>query len=170
MLISADQSGTLQPIDIVIINITPDNAAFGTVGYFFYERNNYLNSASSYSNESLSFYLDSETIYKARDASRYVTTGLDYELSTLAHEFTHMINFYQRNVLKDPGYDYVNWLDEMAAMGMEDIVDTQINPAYNAVRDLRFANWLNAGGYNCSFDVFNDDVDATCFSYSTGGA
>lgn len=158
-----------QPIDIVIINITPDNAPFGTVGYFF-ERNNYRASYSSYSNEALSFFLDSETIYKARSGARYITTGMDYELSTLAHEFTHMINFYQRTVLRGSVYDNANWLEEMTAMGMEDIVDTQINPAYNAVRDLRFSDWLGAGGYNCGFDLFNNDTTATCFSYSTGGA
>ena len=161
-----------EPIDIVVLNINPKDGAFGTVGYFA-NINNFLNSGltgsdKGFSNEALAFFMDSQTIYLARTGS--VVSGLDFELSTLAHEFTHMINFYQRDVLLDQTFDNDTWLEEMTAMGMEDIVDSQINPAYNAVRDARFPDWLTQGGYNCSLDAYNSDLDNACFSYSIGGS
>ena len=160
-----------EPIDIVIINITPDGKPFGEIGYF-YPLNNYLNSSlavgKQFSNEALAFFMDSETIYNARTG--YVVAGVDFELSTLAHEFTHMINFYQRDILLGDAYTNDSWLEEMTAMGMEDIVDSQINAAYNAVRDARFPDWLKQGGYNCSLNVYNSDIEDPCFSYSVGGS
>lgn len=162
----ANLIGPSQPIDIVILNLSPDQSAYGELGYF-YARNNYLQSAQPFSNQSLSFYMDSETLYLAAN-------GVNLELSTLAHEFTHMIDFYQRFVVSPMGYSNQSWLEEMLAMGMEDIVDSQIDTqtgsSYSAIRDSRFPSWLAQGGYNCPLPQFSADTSSSCFSYSIGGS
>ncbi|WP_204277729.1 M30 family zinc metallopeptidase, partial [Enterobacter hormaechei] len=68
------------------------------------------------SNQSLSLYVDSETIYLGGN------DGLNTVISTLGHEFTHMANFYQRGVLHGSQYMYGTWLEEMTAMTMEDVL------------------------------------------------
>jgi hypothetical protein len=148
-----------QPLDIVISNLTPDGSPWGLIGYFW-GRNNQSSSYQSFSNQSLSLYIDSETLYLGG------TTGFDFCVSTLAHELTHMINFYQRNVLLNAPNEA--WLEEMTAMGMEDVVDLAINPAYNTIRDDRFPGWLAAGDYNCPVNQYN--YVGSCNSYNIGGS
>ncbi|NMG73105.1 M30 family zinc metallopeptidase, partial [Parazoarcus communis] len=86
-----------QALDIVVLNIQPDGQAYGRVGYFW-ARNKFTTSSQPLSNQSLSLYVDSETIYLGGN------DGLNTVISTLGHEFTHMANFYQRGVLHGSQY------------------------------------------------------------------
>ncbi|WP_439893546.1 M30 family zinc metallopeptidase (plasmid) [Ralstonia sp. 25C] len=151
-----------QALDIVVLNIQPDGQAYGRVGYFW-ARNNFTTSAQPLSNQSLSLYVDSETIYLGG------TSGLNTVVSTLGHEFTHMANFYQRGVLHGSQYMYGTWLEEMTAMTMEDVLSSQIDPSFNNVRDSRFPAWLQSA-YDCSLTAFDPSLSASCPGYPISGS
>lgn len=74
------------------------------------------------------FYIDSNLL--SGDLSSEVFSSEDKVnirkevYSTLAHEFTHMIVFYQKDILKNADTD--TWLNEMIAMMGEDLVDDKI--------------------------------------------
>lgn len=159
-----------QPLDIVLVNFDRNARPYGLLGYFW-GVNNFLKDRGDpdlqYSNESLSFYMDTETFYLAQDGDE----GLNLQLSTLAHEFVHMINFYQRDVsmgaLPD-GSDYAFdvFLEEMSAMMMEDVIGLKLMPTFNSIRDEQYPNWLWSGDFNCSLTVW-DSATPECFSYAT---
>jgi Peptidase M30 len=103
----ADTVGQKQDINIVILN----PASTVLWGGYFYSLNNRLKTTSAAyadSNESLVFFV------KAGQSQNYIQ-------SVLIHELTHMINFYQRTVLKDDVYE--SWLEETTAMMTQDIFD-----------------------------------------------
>ncbi|ODV42073.1 hypothetical protein AWV79_30215 [Cupriavidus sp. UYMMa02A] len=88
-LVFTNQTGTAQPIDIVIAKF---NRGSGMAGYF-YGRNAFKRDLQTpYSNESVSLYLNSEETYL------HGTDGLNYMRSAMAHEAMHMQNFYRRGV------------------------------------------------------------------------
>ncbi|QQC66480.1 M30 family zinc metallopeptidase [Paraburkholderia ginsengisoli] len=160
--------GASQPIDLVIANFNHDAQPYGTVGYFW-SLNNFANQGSGqtyYSNADLSLYLDSETLYLAG------TAGMKAMQTVMAHESTHMQNFYRRDMLMGPQYAYDTWLEEMTAMMMEDWVSFNIDSTYNAIRDNRFVSYLtynNHGSYTCGLTTWDVD-DSTCDSYATNGS
>lgn len=151
-----------EALDIVVLNIQPDGQPYGRVGYFW-ARNNFTTSAQPLSNQSLSLYVDSETIYLGG------TDGLNTVVSTLGHEFTHMANFYQRGVLHGSQYMYETWLEEMTAMTMEDVLSSQIDPAFNNVRDSRFPAWLQSA-YDCALTAFDPSLSSSCPGYPISGS
>ncbi|AVA38157.1 MULTISPECIES: M30 family zinc metallopeptidase [Cupriavidus] len=158
-------SGTGQPIDIVILNFDHNNAPYGMTGYF-YARNAIAKSASNpYSNESLSLYLDSETLYL--DGA----TGLTEVVMTMAHEGTHAQNFYRRGVLGGVQYMFATWLEEATAMMMEDFASATLDPGHNPIRDVRFYDYVKykGGSYNCSLLDWTP-FSASCDSYSVSGS
>ena len=115
-------------IHIWLMDIYNDNKTTGTVtlGYF-YARDNYLKSVLSDSNEKLLFTIDAVLFAKpdyngAWDVSHYWPNKL---ISTLAHEFTHMIYFYQKTILSN---QYANTaINEMCAQCVEDLVANKIH-------------------------------------------
>ncbi|MCO5397924.1 M30 family zinc metallopeptidase [Ralstonia soli] len=151
-----------QALDIVVLNIQPDGQPYGRVGYFW-ARNNFTTSAQPLSNQSLSLYVDSETIYMGG------TDGLNTAISTLGHEFTHMANFYQRGVLHGSQTMYSTWLEEMTAMTMEDVLSSQIDSSFNNVRDSRFPAWLQSA-YDCSLTAFDPSLSSSCPGYPISGS
>ncbi|KWU19025.1 hypothetical protein AS149_12310 [Burkholderia cenocepacia] len=158
--------GTNQPIDLVVVNFNHDSRPYGTVGYFW-GLNNFKKGTgqAAYSNESISLYLDSETLYLGGVA------GLQAMQTTMAHESTHMQNFYRRAILMGSQYAYETWLEEMSAMMMEDWVSFNIDNTYNSVRDTRYLSyvgWQGAGSYNCSLNVWTP-MGTDCESYSVAG-
>lgn len=81
----------------------------GYLGYFF-SAHNYLRSAEiPFSNEELMFFMD----------SRFLKAIPDEMLNTLAHEFQHMVHFYQKGVRKN--ILTPTWLNEMMSMTIEDL-------------------------------------------------
>ena len=159
-------SGTGQPIDIVILNFDKNATPFGLVGYF-YARNTIKKDPSTnpFSNESVSLYLDSETLYLGGPA------GMKSMLLTMAHEGMHMQNFYRRGVVGAPSFMFDTWLEEASAMMMEDFASQSIDPTYNAIRDVRFPDFIDyeAGSYNCSLLDWTPFA-ASCDSYSVSGS
>ncbi len=66
------------------------------------------------SNERLMFFVDSP----------YVRWDMDVSVSALAHEFQHMIHFYQKPIRRDARSD--TWLNEMASEVGEDLIADKI--------------------------------------------
>ena len=161
-LIAADQ-----PIDIVFVNFTPDSQPYGLLGYFW-AVNNFKRQPGDaqfqYSNESLSFYMDTETLYLGG------ANGLTTQISTLSHEFIHMINFYQRGALKGANYMFDTFLEEMSALMSEDILADRLTPGTNPMRDGRITGWMSKPGFNCDLASWVSDVNATCFGYNITGS
>jgi len=114
-------------IDILFLDIDNDGNKNevkldgGVVGYF-YSQDNYKSSRLPNSNERLLFYMDS--VFSARPDVTDSWTINDYwpseMVSTLAHEFQHMIHFYQKNVIQNVSSDI--WLNEMASLVTEDFL------------------------------------------------
>lgn len=155
-----------QPLDVVLLNFDNNSHAYGVVGYFF-ALNNFLKSVIPTSNESLSIYLDTETLY--RDGN----TGLENGILTLAHEMMHMSNYYRRSIKISPYHAFDTWLDEMSAMAMEDLVAHSLT-AFNPIRDLRLPQYLGANGlgyasFQCPLTTWTA-YSGTCESYSVSGS
>ncbi|MDR1614079.1 MAG: hypothetical protein LBS26_00720 [Campylobacteraceae bacterium] len=131
----------VQPLDIVLVNLKKDNQPFGTLGYF-YALNNFLNSGTiTSSNEALAVFVDTETIYLH-------SNGTLYAVSTIAHELTHAVHFYQRSVRIDDPFD--TFLNEMSAIMMEDIVAKKIDSTFNDVK-FRYIDWHEESDYRYDF-------------------
>ena len=134
------------------------------VGYF-YARNAFKATSDAHSNESVSLYLDAETLYQGGPGA------MKAMLLTMAHEGMHMQNWYRRGVQKDASHMYDTWLEEATAMMMEDFASQSIDSTYNAIRDVRFPDYIGykAGSYNCSLLTW-DPFGASCDSYSVSGS
>jgi hypothetical protein len=153
-----------QPINLVVLNFDNNQQPGGTIGYF-YALNNFLSSTqgAALSNNAITLFLDSETMYLGGQ------TGMTAITTAMAHESTHMQNFYRRDVLIGPTFAYDTWLEEQTAMMMEDWASFNLNPSYNNVRDTRAPNYVQEASYKCSLINF-DVASATCDSYSVNGS
>ena len=106
-----------QAITIVIYDMGQ-----GYLGYF-YSKDNYENGTVfsdgelTGSNERIMFYLNSRTFGDSR-------LWPDYVVSTLGHEFQHVVQFYQKQVVRGTSIEV--WEDEMASMMIEDLFATKL--------------------------------------------
>lgn len=119
-------------IDILFFDIDDDgNSATdpdptGGVLGLFWSKDNYLTTTWSYSNERLLFYIDSVLAAKPFDSSWEITDYWPSEMvSTLAHEFQHMIHFYQKNVTFNVSSE--TWINEMASLVTEDLLSKKLS-------------------------------------------
>ena len=123
---SSDVISETNQIDILLFDIDNDKKTEGSLvlGYFW-AKDNFKSSKYSNSNQRIIFYIDA-LLFATKDINDDdgVWELSDYwpseMISTLAHEFQHMINFYQKSViqLKTPG----SWINEMASMMAEDFI------------------------------------------------
>ncbi len=120
----------------------PVTADGGTVGYFSFA-NNYINDAGNpNSNGRLIFFLDSKMYANPiGGASDINWDSADYwpkELyATLAHEFQHIIHFYQKVILNDATSLSETWLNEMcSAMAEEFVAQKLAIPGPRGVMDV----------------------------------
>ena len=114
-------------IHIWLMDIDGDNKTTGTVtlGYY-YARDNYRKTSLSASNEKLMFTIDAVLFAKPdRGAWSLSHFWPSQMISTLAHEFTHMVYFYQHEVLR--GLKSNIAINEMSAQCVEDLVANKIN-------------------------------------------
>lgn len=122
-------------IDILVtpLNQYYDSSASGFVmGYFApvdtfkqtYLDETYGSSVHT-SNERNMFYIDSNLFFKNTSLSAEKEAYYHDEIySTLAHEFTHMLMWYQKYILRSSSAE--TWLDETMAMISEDLMDDKI--------------------------------------------
>lgn len=154
----ADLIGATQDIQIVVANLSPDSSAGGLLG-FYDSTNSYRKSAHGDSNEALLLFIDSESL---------VTAYQDMIISTLGHEFMHMINFYQRTVMKSVDGNILHfetWLEEMTAMMAQDIIDTQLG-SFHFLRDNFFPCWVTSYSLNSNLN----QIGSGYYNYCAGGS
>jgi hypothetical protein len=160
-------AGSGQPVDIFLVNFDGNAKPYGVIGYFWGMNNFKKDSGDrSWSNESLSLYLDTESLYLDGE------TGVKQIATTMAHEGMHMQNFYRRSVKMGAKYAFATWLEEMSALMMEDWASFNIDPSHNAIRDARFPYYLaynGAGSYNCMLSEWTP-MGANCESYALNGS
>jgi len=118
--------GDNDEITILLTDIDGDNdSKRGIIGYFW-AKDNLTNIKGS--NKEIMFYIDS--VMYANHANRDTWTPdqkMPMEvLSTLAHEFQHMISFYQKTVLIGKGASSTTWLDETLSCATEYILSSKI--------------------------------------------
>jgi hypothetical protein len=138
------------------------------MGGYFWGLNNFKKGAGelAYSNESVSMYMDTETMYLDGD------TGMRQIVTALAHEGMHMQNFYRRSVSMGSPFAFDEWLEEMSALMMEDWASYSLDNSHNAIRDGRLPYYLNyhgSGSYNCALTRW-DPMGAVCESYAVVGS
>ncbi|MCW8822199.1 MAG: hypothetical protein OQK45_08205 [Sulfurovum sp.] len=111
-------------ITILLTDIDEDNSANGGVVGFFWSKDNFKTSSIPGSNERVMFYIDS-VMFANGDNTWDIDDFWPKELiSTLSHEFQHMIHYYQKSILLDTGTR--TWINEMLSESTEDLVATKI--------------------------------------------
>jgi hypothetical protein len=130
-LIDWDADSTVT-ILLANLNLSYDPAALGGVVGYFWKKDNLADSGDSTapSNRRIMFCVDA-SLYSAVSAGAAAWSAGDYwpeeVFSTLAHEFQHMIQFYQKGVLKrGDGRTGDVWVDEMCSMLVEDLVSEKL--------------------------------------------
>lgn len=92
---------------------------------YFYARDNFKKSQYAKSNEKLMFTIDAVLLGNKTNGKWDVSHYWPMEvISALAHEFTHMIFFYQKEILKQQ--TSTTAINEMCAQCMEDLVANKI--------------------------------------------
>ncbi len=147
-----ETAATPQDINVVILNVP---ASVGWAGYFF-SINNILKTSQSTSNEALAFFINAAAL---QQDSNFIT-------STLMHESTHMLNFYQRSVAR--GFDHDTWSEETSAMMTEDIITPTLSGlnGYNKMFSYRIPSYMSTGG-NVSYINW---PDLSGPNYAVGGS
>ncbi len=131
-------------IDVLFFDIDDDDSTSGGALGMFWSKDNYLASPIEISNERLMFYLDSVLTATPNDENGNEGGSWDVSdvwpaemVSTLAHEFQHMIHFYQKAVLRLPEDESGGiWLNEMASLVTEDLLATKLG--INGPRDVTY--------------------------------
>ncbi|OHD66359.1 MAG: hypothetical protein A2176_07715 [Spirochaetes bacterium RBG_13_51_14] len=162
-LISDDISNN--EITILLFDIDNDNSTNGGVLGYFWAKDNFKKSSIRYSNERIMFYLDA-VLLATPDGTWEISDYWPSQIvSTLAHEFQHMIHFYQKTVLRTHGIGSETWIDEMCSLATEDLVADKLSidgprgvsssdptagsspiskgrlPLYNYFNDYSVTNW-----------------------------
>ncbi len=128
-LIAWDANNT---VTILLTRLNSASAYSGgavTVGYFW-AKDNFSAAAEPGSNQRIMFYIDSKLYgttfanYPPYNETGWAVTNYWPKIvfSTLAHEFQHMIQFYQKQVLQGTNQGTDTWINEMCSMIMEDLV------------------------------------------------
>ncbi|MDY6969144.1 MAG: hypothetical protein SVR08_10905 [Spirochaetota bacterium] len=156
-------------ITILLFDIDNDNSTTGGVGGFFWAKDNFLTSSIDYSNERIMFYLDAVMLAtpdgETWEMSDYLPASL---VSALAHEFQHMIHFYQKAVLRTSDNNSETWLNELCSMAAEDIVadKLQVNgPRGVAYNDYSAGAANNTVGRLPLYNYYNDVPVTAWLSY-----
>jgi len=123
-LISANDEITILLTDID--NDGLPSAREGRVVGFFWPKDNFKVSSEPGSNERVMFYIDSVMFANEEGVSWEIDDFWPKEMiSTLAHEFQHMIHYYQKTVLRTNA-NTDTWINEMLSESTEDLIATKI--------------------------------------------
>lgn len=163
---------TQNQIHIVYYDIG-NNGPWGVLGYFW-AVNNVKDHSSG--NNALVFFMDSATMGLMQNGRWDVTMrGPGVMLTTLAHEFQHMIHFYEKSILNQTASP--TWLNELASTTSEDMLANYITgsmtgPLFgNGGRFSQFAatpvctltNWSNDMNQQNDCNIFDSYAHVTSF-------
>ena len=149
-------------IDILFYDIDEDNSTNGGVLGFFWSKDNAIRNTSdttyftNISNQRLMFYIDAVMAATEESSSWAITDEWPSEIvATLAHEFQHMIHFYQKTLIRAEGASQT-WLNEMCSMAAEDFVADKI--LVNGPRGVTFDTYGagSSGNSEGRLPWFND--------------
>ncbi|MBQ2354953.1 MAG: hypothetical protein II397_03935, partial [Treponema sp.] len=162
-----EDTGSL--VNIVIYDIANDHGQTnesGVAGYFFgakdyFKQGNYRD-ARAYSNKGKYFYLDAAFCNNGNGYANPSSTVSDLAITTLFHEFQHMIHFGQKTIY---GIESDTWYNEMLSMLCEDLMAEQLGTGNSAPQTLRISDFKNSY-YLSGIDEFREDNDYTISSYA----
>ena len=169
-------SPTERAVHILLYDIDdkgiPGDTPQGRYGGLFWSGDNYVKgTGSNYeesSNERLMFYLNAALLAAGGNGDWDPNYFWPREvISTLAHEFQHMIQFYQRVVRRTPDGFYPVWLNELASLVAEDLVAKKLS--IPGPRAVTAADAGSAGNLNGRMPWYNDLgslLNLTTWSYS----
>ena len=145
----------LQNVNIAIVDVPQSTPWAGYYGNINNIRSTYDPSLAN-SNEALVFFINASQLH----------LNQQYIQSSLLHEATHMLNFYQQIIVRDIVSS--EWVNETAAMMTEDIVVPSVvknvdGTGYNVIARYRVP-WYVASGGAISY------VDWSFGNYDMGGA
>jgi len=141
-------------ITILLTDIENDNKkSGGVIGYFFL-KDSFKKEKFSGSNEEVMFYADA-VVFANSDGNWNINGYWAKEMvSTLAHEFQHMIQFYQKSVLLDRDVTDT-WLNEMLSESTEDLVASKIQHSGSRGVDYRIGSAGDKGNTQGRYPLFN---------------
>ncbi|RKX80531.1 MAG: peptidase M30, partial [Spirochaetes bacterium] len=123
-------------ITILLSDINEDNSDTGGVVGYFWAGNNFTASSVSDSNERIMFVIDAVMYANpsldgsptATDTTGWTDSAFwpKFVFPTLAHEFQHMIHFYQKSFVANATAPTETWINEMCSMLIEDILADKI--------------------------------------------
>ena len=159
-------------VHIFLCNLNPDGTSKGVLMGYFYAQNNLAKPSNS--NKKMLFALDANSLANPDDDGSSSTTGdqstwsaTDYwpveTISTLAHEFQHMIHFYQKQVVWGGNYTDT-WINEMASLVTEDLVADKLKvPGPRGVdgTDSSTGPTQNTNGRLPLFNYWHDTIPLT---------
>lgn len=161
-----EDTGSL--VNIVIYDIANDHGQqeneSGVAGYFFgakdyFKQGNYRD-ARRYSNKGKYFYLDAAFCNNGNGYANPSSTVSNLAITTLFHEFQHMIHFGQKTIY---GIESDTWYNEMLSMLCEDLMAEQLGTGNSAPQTLRISDFKNKY-YLSGIDEFRDDDEDTNLS------
>lgn len=165
-------SDTGTKINIVIYDIGTDydsSNQCGVLGYFYakdyFTKLTNSNTVIDYSNQGKYFYIDAPyAASKVKDSDGKTQDTLSTTISTLAHEFQHMINFGVKNIEKDlsPDTSY----NEMLSMLCEDMMSSQLGLDDDENVRAERLPYFNTSYMLSGIREYRDD-GAAALSYST---
>jgi hypothetical protein len=146
-------------ITILLTDIDGDNRTNGGVIGFFWSKDNIDKATVSGSNERIMFYADA-VMFANGEGSWDINDFWPKEMvSTLAHEFQHMIHFYQKTILllDDANGDTDTWINEMLAETTEDLVATKIR--HSGPRGVEYTDGSSGtvGNTDGRYPLFNEN-------------
>lgn len=157
--------GDTDDIHICLTDIDNDNKTTGTLtlGYYF-ARDNFLQSDYKNSNEKLMFAIDAVVFGKTTNGSWSIDDYWQKQtISTLAHEFTHMIYFYQKEILKEQ--DSNTAINEMCAQCVEDLIADKILADGPRGVPYATANAGDNGNYDGRIPLYNDNNNSNLLKW-----
>jgi len=117
--------GANNEITILLTDIENDDKSNGGTTGYFHAKDNVKKTNISASNERVMFYIDSVMFANGEDTWDINDYWPKEIVSTLVHEFVHMIDYFQKTVII--GGDAADtWFSEMLAETTEDLVATKI--------------------------------------------
>ena len=153
-------------IHVLLHDIDSDNSTTGgTLGYFsikdvYFPRPG-LRPIFNYGNRKLMFYLDSVLLATPDEEQRWAPDHFwpGRITLTLAHEFQHLIHFYQKKVRHDFVPESEVWLNEMASEASDDLVSARLGvpgPRGVAAADGSAGEPGNGSGRLPRYNLWND--------------
>ena len=152
-------------ISIVLYDIGGDGlpgTGEGRIAGLFDPKNNYKPSYVPESNGRLMFFLDAPLFANDGDGNGWSISD-DYWpaqiVSTLVHEFQHMIHFYQKTIRNGLNRGSDQWLNEMCSMVAEDLLSAKIKT--NGPRGVSWDDYTagladNTSGRLARYNFYND--------------